>query len=568
MKKKHSKLALFFVLGFLILGLLICATSSVIGFNQYKSGIELQYNDKAYEIADVAETFIDKATLKEYVTAVRGYYAGTVAREQIEALIAEERYQSVADRLKVFTKGMGSNDIFFVYIDQDILNSYDANSTEPWNPLQYIFSCYEYEYEGQTLTVTLGDESPFNPKFISEVDTMLTTGKKSSDYFISKGAFGYNTTAIKPILDDDGKVMVCLCVETPMVTIENSLRSYLISAVLTTIVLILLIIAVYVVILFRRVISPINKVSQEVGGFLENNNQVSEVLKTIKTGDEIQLLAENTLQMQMDINDYINNITKITAEKERIGAELDVATHIQASMLPCIFPAFPNRPEIDIYATMNPAKEVGGDFYDFFMVDDRHLAIVVADVSGKGVPAALFMVIGKTLIKDHTGPDSDLGAVFSKVNNLLCQSNSEGLFITAFEGVLDLVTGEFNFVNAGHEMPFIYRAGEGFTPYKIKPGFVLAGMEEMKYRGGSIQLNVGDKIFQYTDGVTEATSAAEELYGMDRLTAVLNREEVKNGTPFDILPIVKADIDAFVGDAPQFDDITMLALEYRKKMEI
>ena len=213
---------------------------------------------------------------------------------------------------------------------------------------------------------------------------------------------------------------------------------------------------------------------------------------------------------------------------------------------------------------MDPAKEVGGDFYDFFMVDERHVAIVMADVSGKGVPAALFMVIGKTLIKDHTTPGCDLGEVFTKVNNLLCEANSEGLFITAFEGVLDMVTGEFNFVNAGHEMPCICRSGEDYEFHKIRAGFVLAGMEGMRYRAGSLTLNPGDKLFQYTDGVTEATNIHDELYGMDRLRDILNT--CKDKTPTEILPIVKADIDAFVGEAPQFDDITMLCLEYKERM--
>lgn len=255
---------------------------------------------------------------------------------------------------------------------------------------------------------------------------------------------------------------------------------------------------------------------------------------------------------------------KDSEERQRISTELDVATRIQGDMLPCIFPAFPERPEFDIYASMNPAKEVGGDFYDFFMVDETHLAIVIADVSGKGIPAALFMVIGKTLIKDHTKPGHDLGDIFSEVNDLLCESNSEGLFITAFEGILDLVTGEFSFVNAGHEMPFIAKAGNTYEPYKLKPGFVLAGMENMKYQSGRIQLSPGDKIFQYTDGVTEATNAANELYGMERLANVLSENTAKK--PAELLPAVKADIDAFVGDAPQFDDITMLCVSYLKTM--
>lgn len=250
-------------------------------------------------------------------------------------------------------------------------------------------------------------------------------------------------------------------------------------------------------------------------------------------------------------------------KSSRIETELNLATNIQANMLPRIFPAFPERSEIELYATMTPAKEVGGDFYDFFMVDDDHLAVVMADVSGKGVPAALFMVIAKTLIKDHTMPDKDPGEVFTKVNELLCETNSEGLFVTAFEGVLDLRTGEFRFVNAGHEMPFICKKGQSFNPYPVKAAFVLAGLEGMKYESGVITLDVGDKLFQYTDGVTEATNLNNELYGMERLGEILNKKSELSVS--DLLPAVKADIDAFVGSAPQFDDITMLCFEYKEK---
>lgn len=246
-------------------------------------------------------------------------------------------------------------------------------------------------------------------------------------------------------------------------------------------------------------------------------------------------------------------------------AELNVANNIQQSMLPRIFPAFPDRAEFDIYATMDPAKEVGGDFYDFFMVDNTHLAIVVADVSGKGVPAALFMTIGKLLLKNHTQIGKDLGEVFAEVNDLLCESNSEGLFITAFEGVLDLVTGDFTYVNAGHEIPYICRGDGKFAPYEVPAAFVLAGMEGMFYQSGSMKLEPGDKIFQYTDGVTEATNLHNELYGDERLEAILARNSDK--TPQEILPAVKDDIDRFVGSAPQFDDITMLCLAYNKYAE-
>ena len=308
----------------------------------------------------------------------------------------------------------------------------------------------------------------------------------------------------------------------------------------------------------RQLTAPLTALGQDVQTISSGD---LDYRAEIRSNDEIGDLAVSFNNMAASLKQHIENLTVVTAEKERIGAELDVATHIQKSMLPCIFPAFPERKEFDVYATMTPAKEVGGDFYDFFMVDNTHLAVVMADVSGKGVPAALFMVIGKTLIKDHTQPGKSLGEVFTDVNNMLCDSNSEGLFITAFEGVLDLVTGEFRYVNAGHEPPYLCKQGESFEAYKIKAGFVLAGMEDLRYREGSLQLSPGDRIFLYTDGVTEATDGANQLYGSERLHRVLNAN--LDAGPETLLPAVKADVDQFVGDAPQFDDITMLCLAYR-----
>jgi sigma-B regulation protein RsbU (phosphoserine phosphatase) len=378
--------------------------------------------------------------------------------------------------------------------------------------------------------------------------------------------YGSMASAYSAVLDSNGKPVAVVGVDMYMTNLQAGMRQFLNIVPIVIIVIILVAIWLFYSFVKKRIVTPINTLSNVSKSMVQNleNNEAIQV--SIHTGDEIEGLFASFKQMYSDIKDYISELSSVTAEKERIGAELDVAKHIQASMLPCIFPAFPERKEIDIYATMQPAKEVGGDFYDFFMVDDTHLAIVMADVSGKGVPAALFMVIGKTLIKDHTTPGRDLGKVFTEVNRLLCESNSEELFITAFEGVLDLVTGEFVYVNAGHEMPFICKVGANFEPQRIRAGFVLAGMEGMKYRAGSMMLEPGDKIFQYTDGVTEATNTKSELYGMERLGIILNK--VKDKTPQQILPAVKQDVDAFVGEADQFDDITMLCLEYKERMEI
>ena len=378
--------------------------------------------------------------------------------------------------------------------------------------------------------------------------------------------YGNIATAYSPIFDSQGNAVAVVGVGIHLTDLQENMGQFLGIVLLTILVVISITILLFYIFVRKRIVKPINKIRDASKSIVENLENEEPIQVSVNTGDEIEELFDSFKQMYGDVREYIHKLGTVTAEKERIGAELDVAKHIQASMLPCIFPAFPDRKEIDVFASMDPAKEVGGDFYDFFMVDERHLAIVMADVSGKGIPAALFMVIGKTLIKDHTTPGRDLSKVFTEVNNLLCESNSEEMFITAFEGVLDLVTGEFVYVNAGHEMPFICKAGGDFEPYKIRHGFVLAGMENMKYKAGSMMLEPGDKIFQYTDGVTEATNDRDELYGMERLGTILNK--VKEGTPDEILPQVKKDIDAIVGDAEQFDDITMLCLEYKEKMKV
>lgn len=251
---------------------------------------------------------------------------------------------------------------------------------------------------------------------------------------------------------------------------------------------------------------------------------------------------------------------KDSADKQQIASELSVATHIQTSMLPRIFPAFPAQKEFDIYAMTNPAKEVGGDFYDFFLVDDDHLAVVVADVSGKGIPAALFMVIAKTLIKDHAQRGTSPDVVFTEVNRLLCEANDEGMFVTAWLGVLELSTGHLSYVNAGHNPPLLRRAGGGYDYLRTRSGFVLAGVEETRYRSCSLELAPGDALFLYTDGVTEATDAEKQLYGEERLATALNSH--KDYAPKELLSAVRDDVEAFVGQAPQFDDITVLSLCY------
>ena len=248
--------------------------------------------------------------------------------------------------------------------------------------------------------------------------------------------------------------------------------------------------------------------------------------------------------------------TKLAATQ----TELNMATEIQAGMLPSIFPAFPNREEFDLYASMDPAKEVGGDFYDFFMIDDDHLGIVMADVSGKGVPAALFMMISKTVVQNFAMLGIGAAEVLNKANEALCAQNKMEMFVTTWIGILELSTGKMNCASAGHEYPAIYHDGR-FELFKDKHGLVLGGMDGAMYKDYDLELKLGDKIFVYTDGVPEATNANNELFGTDRMIDALNSKD--NTSPKEVLKIVRASVDEFVGNAEQFDDLTMLCLEYR-----
>jgi sigma-B regulation protein RsbU (phosphoserine phosphatase) len=286
----------------------------------------------------------------------------------------------------------------------------------------------------------------------------------------------------------------------------------------------------------------------------------SRALNDINTDNEIERLADSFSSMVTELDRYMEEYRLVTAEKERIGAELSVATHIQADMLPRKFPAFPDRNEFDLYATMTPAKEVGGDFYDFFLVDDDHIALVMADVSGKGVPAALFMVIAKTLIKNHAMLGGTPAEILSFVNDQLCEGNESELFVTVWLAIIEISTGKGIAANAGHEHPALkHKDGQWeLVVYKHSPA--VATMEGIPFREHEFELTAGDRIFVYTDGVPEATDKNDELYGPDRMIAALNA--CGSDDPKDYLAAVKKDIDTFVGDAPQFDDITMLGFNY------
>ena len=240
--------------------------------------------------------------------------------------------------------------------------------------------------------------------------------------------------------------------------------------------------------------------------------------------------------------------------------ELRTATLIQDAMLPNIFPAFPDRPEFDLYATMDTAKEVGGDFYDFFLIDDDHLCMVIADVSGKGVPAALFMMISKVILQSCAMLGQSSAEILNKANEAICSNNETNMFVTVWVGIMEISTGTITAANAGHEYPILKRNGK-FGMLKKSHGIVIGGIEGAKYKDYTIKLEPGDKLFLYTDGVPEAVNKELEMFGTERILKVLNKH--KNATPTEILKIVREEVDRFTDGAEQFDDITMLCIEYK-----
>ncbi len=310
------------------------------------------------------------------------------------------------------------------------------------------------------------------------------------------------------------------------------------------------------------IIRPLKEVQEDIRFYknTKRSKDVIESLSKIQSRNEIGQLAEDVIDLTREIDSYTKKIAAISAEEERIGTELALAARIQESMLPMTFPPFPDREEFEIYASMDPAKEVGGDFYDFFFIDDDHLCLVIADVSGKGVPAAMFMTISKIILSNTAMLGRSPEETLETANTAICLNNSEEMFVTVWMGILDLSTGLLTASNAGHEYPILKVPGGKYEMLKDRHSFVIGGMEGLKYHSYEIQIDPGSTLFLYTDGLPEATDADKNMFGTDRILEVLNKNPGKD--PEQILHTMTNAVNEFVNDAEQFDDLTMLCLHY------
>ena len=510
--------------------LLLSAAIGVVGYFGFADAIKQQYTDIANGIAENVSLGIDVGELDRY----------------LESKTADDEYNVIRNHIQ---STANAEDCSVIYVAKVHTDSKER---------EYIYNVVSKTSGFSPYDIGFRDE--VSEEFLEVYDRIVKGESDSHNFMYARKGY---TTSIYPMKDEDGNVVAIVGVVKNMSLLNTAKNKYIVKVILVEAIIAIVSGIFWTIYMRRRIVKPIRILNEAALNMVEHLEDGTSPEIVVKNDDEIKDLADSFSKMYHEVGEYIEKLEKVTAEKERIGAELTLASDIQAHMLPCIFPAFPDYDEFDIYATMTPAKEVGGDFYDFFMTDEKHLAFVMADVSGKGVPAALFMVIAKTLIKNYAQIGQEPGEVFTTVNRLLCEGNDAGLFVTSWMGILDLETGVMKYANAGHNPPLIKRENGKFEYLRSRPGFVLAGMDTVRYKQSELVLNPGDRIFLYTDGVTEATDSSQQLYGEDRLESLLNRCQAD--TAEEMLADLKKDIDSFVCEAPQFDDITMLMLDFKKR---
>ena len=531
MKKKWKfRLQPKLVLGLINMAVLLSVVLASSIAQAYKGRMEKLYSSLAFGQASIVASFVDGDKVEEY------YQTG----------VKDEYYENVQKYLTSIQRRMSLKYVYVVVPEEDVM--------------VYIWDAGVQRVNG---VCGLGDTDAYYGDGYEVMHSAFSSSNSEQTILITENeTYGYLASAYVPIYNSEGDPVALASVDVSMDMINKQINQFLLLTICPTLAILPISIFAYYSYIKKILIRPLGKLHQATQELVQDNMEdLSSFKIDVHTGDELEDLSNSFQFMVSELNEYILNLSKVTAEKERIGAELNLAKNIQASMLPCIFPAFPKRSEFDIYASMNPAKEVGGDFYDFFLVDDDHLALIIADVSGKGVPAALFMMISKTLLKSAVQSGLSPKEVLTKVNNQLYETNEADMFVTVWLGILEISTGIMKCANAGHEYPAIMRAGQDFELFKDHHDFVLAAMEAIRYHEYELKLEAGDRLFVYTDGVMEATDSSDTMYGSERTLRALNA--AKGGTCHQLLDALHQDINEFVGEAAQFDDITMLCIEMK-----
>ena len=541
----------------------ICCTvlglvALLIGLSFYAYALSRQYIRHAFDTSRHAALAVlqgtDAVTLTEQVMDIyRGLgeeersQTGTDAYRAGFARIQEEPdYKALKDMLRQF---MDSPDVYDVYV-----------------------AMYDRERSALVYVVDPDEKAPLFP------GEWETVPRRETDKFLSwdgtgmlydvgyMDRYGWLCTAGTPLrAADGGDAAAFVLVDVTIGNMAGAVKTFALQMGLALLAVNLLMALFLSRHMRRTLVKPINAIAEAAVAYAKEKRagvKHTHFFKdlNIRTGDEVENLGLVMADMEQALTDAEETLTAVAAENERIGTELSLATRIQAAMMPHIFPPFPGRPEFDIYAVMDPAKEVGGDFYDFFLIDEDHLCMVMADVSGKGVPAALFMMASKIILQSVAMLGASPGEILTKTNEAICSNNQEQMFVTVWLGILEISTGKLTAANAGHEYPILREPDGTFALYKDRHGFVIGGMDGVKYKEYTLQLQPGSKLFVYTDGVTEATDEAGRLFGTERLLAALNEDP--DAAPDAILNRVRRAVDGFVGEAEPFDDLTMLCFAY------
>ena len=489
-----------------IVGLINFLLSFVLcGFLYFKERANIcdDYGNEAYTIAGIVASTLDAEKIINY-------------RDSLEM---DNDYDEIVKKLDLIKSRSGLEFLYVESWDQERNRFTIYYATEPGDGVRD--SAYNREL--------LGTRVEGNEHF----SRLVSDSKNLEKWHEDNNSYGHTICAYYPILDSDGNNIASVGADFKVDDI-SVLSKRIINLLIIIQIVVIIATTATIFVINKFVSSPLRRISKLVRHFVNSDHDkinVSPVdLKVnLEKDSDIKLVADSISKMMLDVKQYSDNIKKITAEKEQISAELNIATKIQKSLIPHIFPAFPELKEIDIYATMDPAQKVGGDFYDFFLMGKDKLAFIIADVSGKGIAAALFMVIAKTLIKNQAASCSDPRAIIENVNKQMCEGNSSGMFITAFFGILDLKTGEVQYVNAGHMNPIAKIGDENFKELKLNKQFVIAGMPSVKFKIDTINLSPGNVLFMYTDGISESKNENNSYFGKDNLVSILDSMEmVKN----------------------------------------
>ena len=544
--------------------LLFGAIVLLVGLGFYTFTVSKQYIKHAFETASHASVSvshgIDSRGLADNVMRI---YRG-LSEEQRQTVGTEE-YRALFSEVDT---GEGSAYDTLIHILTNFLDDGDE-----------IFDVYIAMYDPETSAmVYIVDPETEDRLYPGEWETVSRRGMERFLNWDGAGMlyeldntqqYGWLCTAGVPVRNrTDDAICLFVLADVSLDNVINGVKGYAIQVTLGILAASLLISWILTKRIQKRIVKPINAIADAAATYARDKLEGAETgdhfsALEIHTQDEVENLSHIMADMEQDLTKHEEELTRIAAEKERIGTELNMAARIQYAMMPHTFPPFPDRHEFDLYASMDPAREVGGDFYDFFLVDEDHLCVVMADVSGKGVPAALFMMISKVILQSCAMLGSSAGEILTKTNEAICSNNQVNMFITVWVGILEISTGRLTAANAGHEYPVLKRADGDYELLKDKHGFVVGGLAGTQYREYELQLNPGDRLFLYTDGVPEATDAEQRLFGTDRMLAALN--EAKDASPEQVLAHMRGAVDEFVQQAEQFDDLTMLCLEYKGK---